>query len=316
MGFLALHYTSDLHSAYFSVFFLIREVYYGWSLRYVHSSGASFVFLFVFLHLARAIFYASYFYNPNTWFSGIVLLFFLMAIAFLGYVLPFGQMSFWGATVITNLLSPFPSLIEWLCGGYCVHSPTLKRFFLFHFIMPFLLYGFLILHLFYLHFHSSNNPLRLNTNNKIQFFPFIFHKDLFGLVLILYLYLLQTHFGVSSLSHPDNALEACALLTPLHIIPEWYFLCQYAMLKAVPNKNPGFIILLTSIFILFFFGESRNLTTLCLLFSNGFSLSFFFLSFLSFLWIGAQFPQEKFLSYARILTLYYYFLLMCILFSK
>merc|ERR1712228_1041365 len=275
--FLALHYTSDLNSAYFSIFFLIREVYYGWSLRYLHSSGASFVFLFQFLHLGRAIFYGSYFYNPNTWFSGIILLFFLMAIAFMGYVLPFGQMSFWGATVITNLFSPFPCLIEWVCGGYCVHNPTLKRFFLFHFQFPFLLCGFIVLHLFYLHFISSNNPLRLNTN---------------------------------------NALEACALLTPLHIVPEWYFLCQYAMLKAVPNKNAGFIILLTSILLLFIFGEIRNLTTLVLLNNNSFLLSFFFYSSLCFLWIGAQFPQEKFLSYARILTLYYYFLLMCILFSK
>merc|ERR1712137_966935 len=316
--FLALHYTSDLHSAYFSVFFLIREVYYGWCLRYFHSSGASFVFLFLFLHLGRAIFYNSYFYNPNTWFSGIVLLFFLMAIAFMGYVLPFGQMGFWGATVITNLLSPFPSLIEWVSGGYCVHSPTLKRFFIFHFILPFLLCGFVILHLFYLHFHSSNNPLRLNTNNKIPFFPFIFQKDFFGLILILCLYFLQTHFHVSSLSHPDNALEACALLTPLHIVPEWYFLCQYAMLKAVPNKNAGFIILLTSILILFLFGEIRNLSTFIKFMDckNGFSLSFLFFVFLSFLWIGAQFPQEKFLSYARILTLYYYFLLMCILVFK
>merc|ERR1712087_619919 len=314
--FLALHYTSDLNSAYFSVFFLIREVFYGWCLRYFHSSGASFVFLILFLHIGRAIFYGSYFYNPNTWFSGILLFFLLMAIAFMGYVLPWGQMSFWGATVITNLLSPFPSLVEWVCGGYCVYSPTLKRFFLFHFVLPFLLCGFACLHLFYLHYHSSNNPLRLNTNNKVPFFPFIFIKDFFGLILILCLYFLQIHFGVSSLSHPDNALEVNALLTPLHIVPEWYFLCQYAMLKAVPNKNAGLIILLTSIFILFFFGEIRNLTTLCLLFSKGFSLSFFFLSFLSFLWIGAQFPQEKFLSYARILTLYYYFLLMCILFSK
>merc|ERR1711913_23261 len=200
--------------------FLIREVYYGWSLRYFHSSGASFVFLFLFLHLGRALVYGSYFYNTNTWFSGILLLFFLMGIAFMGYVLPFGQMSFWGATVITNLLSPFPSLVEWICGGYCVHNPTLKRFFLFHF--------------FYLHFLSSSNPLRNSTNNKIPFFPFILIKDFFGFILILCLYFLQTHFGISSLSHPDNALEACALLTPLHIVPEWYFLCQYAMLKAVP----------------------------------------------------------------------------------
>merc|ERR1712242_688399 len=316
--FLALHYTSDLESAYFSVFFLIREVYYGWSLRYFHSSGASFVFLFVFLHIARALFYSSNFYNPNSWFSGILILFLLMAIAFMGYVLPFGQMSFWGATVITNLLSPFPCLIEWLCGGYCVHSPTLKRFFVFHFILPFILCGFIILHLFYLHYHSSNNPLKLNTNNKIPFFPYIFLKDIFGLIFILSIYFLQTNFGLSSLSHPDNALEACAFLTPLHIVPEWYFLCQYAMLKAVPNKNAGFIILLTSIFALFYFGEIRNLTTFTRLMdcNNGFSLSFFFGLFLSFLWIGAQFPQEKFLSYARILTLDYYFLLMCILFPK
>merc|ERR1712084_117213 len=193
-----------------------------------------------------------------------------------------------------------------------------KRFFLFHFQLPFLLCGFVILHLFYLHFHSSNNPLRLNTNNKIPFFPFILLKDFVGLILVLCLYFLQSNFGISSLSHPDNALGACALLTPLHIVPEWYFLCQYAMFKAVPNKNAGFIILLTSIFVLFFFGEIRNLTTFCLLNNNSFSLSksYFFLLVLTFLWIGAQFPQEKFLSYARILTLYYYFLLMCILFSK
>merc|ERR1711862_210693 len=313
--FLALHYTSDLNSAYFSVFFLIREIYYGWSLRYFHSSGASFVFLFLLLHLGRAISYGSYFYNPSLIFSGILLFFFLMATAFMGYVLPFGQMSFWGATVITNLLSPFPSLIEEVCGGYYVYNPTLKRFFLFHFQLPFLLCGFGILHLFYLHFHSSNNPLRLNSNNKIPFFSFIFQKDFFGLILVLCLYFLQTHFGISSLSHPDNALEYMGLLTPLHIVPEWYFLCQYAMLKAVPNKNAGFIILLTSILIFFFFPEIRNLTTFTRLMdcNNGFSISFFFLFFLSFLWIGAQFPQEKFLSYARILTLDFYFLIMCIL---
>merc|ERR1712115_215353 len=204
---------------------------------------------------------------------------------------------------------------EWICGGYCVHSPTLKRFFLFHFVLPFILLGFLILHIFYLHFHSSNNPLRLNTNNKIPFFPFIFLKDYFSLFIVIFIYIFQCYFGVSSLSHPDNALEACALLTPLHIVPEWYFLCQYAMLKAVPNKNAGFIILLTSIFIFLLFGEIRNLTTLCLLNNNGFSLSSFFSLSLSFLWIGSQFPQEKFLSYGRILTLYYYFLLMCIFFS-
>merc|ERR1712086_386534 len=316
--FLALHYTSDLSSAYFSIFFLIREVYYGWCLRYLHSSGASFVFFFQFLHLGRAIYYGSYFYNPNTWFSGILLLFFLMAIAFMGYVLPFGQMSFWGATVITNLLSPFPSLVEWICGGYCVHSPTLKKFFLFHFQLPFLILGFIVPHFFYLHFLSSNNPLRLNTNNKIPFFPFILQKDIFGLFQICSLFILHFPFGVYSLSHPDNALEVCGFVTPLHIVPEWYFLCQYAMLKAVPKKNAGFIVLCTSICIFFLFGEVRNLTSLTRSVhnNNGFSISFFYLSVLCILWIGAQFPQEKFLSYGRILTFYYYFILMCILVGK
>merc|ERR1712146_861130 len=200
---------------------------------------------------------------------------FLNGYSIYGLCLTFWTNEFLGSYVITNLLSPFPSLVEWICGGYCVHCPTLKRFFLFHFIFPFLLCGFLFLHLFYLHFLSSNNPLRNSTNNKIPFFPFIFLKDFFGLILILCLYFLQTHFHVSSLSHPDNALEASALLTPLHIVPEWYFLCQYAMLKAVPNKNAGFIVLLTSIFALFFLSggsffsldrcsiPSRQLSILC-----------------------------------------------------
>merc|ERR1712125_63238 len=277
------------------------------------------MFIALYAHMFKHLYYGSYM-RPRQilWVTGVVIFLITVLVAFLGYVLPWGQMSFWGATVITNLLSPFPSLVEWVCGGYCVYSPTLKRFFLFHFVLPFLLCGFACLHLFYLHYHSSNNPLRLNTNNKVPFFPFIFIKDFFGLILILCLYFLQIHFGVSSLSHPDNALEVNALLTPLHIVPEWYFLCQYAMLKAIPNKNAGFIILLTSIFIFFLFGEIRNLTTFTrLVYCNScFSITFFFLGFLSFLWIGAQFPQEKFLSYGRILTLYYYFLLMCILFSK
>merc|ERR1711963_773004 len=285
---LSLHYTSDIHSAYYSVMHIIREVYYGSSLRFLHSSGASFVFLVLFIHVARAISYGSNFYNPNTWFSGIVLFLLLMVTAFMGYVLPWGQMSFWGATVITNLLSPFPCVIEWVCGGHYVYNPTLKRFFIFHFLLPFILCGFTILHIFYLHLLSSNNPLRNSTNNKIPFFPFIFQKDVFGLIIVLTIYFLQTNFGISSLSHPDNALEACPLLTPLHIVPEWYFLCQYAMLKAVPNKNSGFIILLTSILLLFIFGEIRNITSLVLLNNNSFLLSFFFYIILCFLWIGAQ----------------------------
>merc|ERR1712007_192034 len=163
-------------------------------------------------------------------------------IAFLGYVLPFGQMSFWGATVITNLLSPFPCLIEWVCGGYCVNSPTLKRFFVFHFVFPYVTLGIVVIHIYFLHFHSSNNPSRLITNNRISFFPFIFIKDLV-LSQESFTYISCKHILVSLLSHILIMHWKLSLLTPLHIVPEWYFLCQYAMLKAVPNKNAGFIIL-------------------------------------------------------------------------
>ncbi len=307
--FLSLHYTSDINSAYFSLYFLIREIYIGWSLQSFHSNGTSFVFILCFIHISRSLFYLSS--NTNLWFTGLLILIFLMAIGFIGYVLPFGQMSFWGATVITNLLSPFPSLIEWLCGGHYLYNPTLKRFFLFHFLFPFLLFGVLLLHLFYLHFHSSNNPLKLNTNNKIPFFPFILIKDLFGFILILYLYFIQSHSSFTSLLHPDNALEVYPLVTPLHIVPEWYFLCQYAILKGIPNKHSGFILFLTSIILFFIFGEIYYLITFTLVSHsyNGQTMSFFFLTFYTFSWIGAQFPQHLFLSYGRILTLHYYFLL-------
>ena len=316
---LNLHYTSDLNDTYYSIFFIIREIYYGYYLRYLHSNGASFIFIFIFLHLSRSIFYNSYIYNPNTWFSGIIILLLLFSIAFMGYVLPFGQMSFWGATVITNLLSLIPSLIEFICGGYYVYNPTLKRFYILHFQLSFIIYNFIIIHLYYLHFKSSNNILRNSINIKIKFYPVIIIKDLYIFIIILCLYILQTHFGIYSFSHPDNALEVCPLLTPLHIVPEWYFLCQYAMLKSVPNKNAGFIILLTSIFILFLFGEIRNLTTFLLSINNPSYLSLkysFFILIISFIWIGPQFPQDNFISFTRILTLYYYFLLICILLTS
>jgi quinol-cytochrome oxidoreductase complex cytochrome b subunit len=280
---LSLHYISDINSAYFSIYFLIREIYYGWYLRYFHSNGASFIFIFIFLHLIRAIYYYSYYYNTNTYSLGIIIILLLMFISFIGYVLPFGQMSLWGATVITNLLSPFPSLIELLCGGYYIYNPTLKRFFLFHFLISFILFIFILFHIYYLHFISSNNPLINTINNKIPFFPYIISKDLYVFTIILSLYNLQIHFSFSYFLHPDNALEVYRLLTPLHIVPEWYFLCQYAMLKAIPNKNAGFIILLTSIFILFLFGEIRNLTTFLLSINNPFYLLLVYSFFIIFI---------------------------------
>jgi ubiquinol-cytochrome c reductase cytochrome b subunit len=338
---LSLYYSQSLLFSFSSVFFIIRDIYYGWSLPYLHSLVASFVFLLLYLHLLRALVYNCYHFHINTWFNGIILLLLLMDIGFIGYVLPFGQMSFWGATVITNLLSSFPSLIEWLCGGYYVYNPTFHRFFLYHLSLPFICIGLLSCHLFYLHFLSSNNPLK-STNNWIVFFPIISLKDLFSTFILLSFISVQVFFGISYLSHSDNALEACPLLTPLHIVPEWYFLIQYSMLKAVSNKTAGFIILLTSILIIFLFGEITNHSSffsiflyyyyhqipsmtynlfpnslyIGYLYSGLLFLSLFISVFILLIWIGNQFPQEIFLSYARILTFYYYFLIFCILFTS
>jgi len=168
-----------------------------------------------------------------------------------------------------------------------VASPTLKRFFVFHFVLPFILLAFILLHLFYLHFHSSNNPLRINSNNKIPFFPYIFIKDFFSLMIVFCLYVIQCNFGISTLSHPDNALEACAFLTPLHIVPEWYFLCQYCILKAVPNKNGGFFMLLTSVLVLLLLSESKNLTSFkrIINITNNFGTTLYFAIFLIFIFL-------------------------------
>tara|TARA_B100001105_G_scaffold255022_1_gene252626 strand:+ start:141 stop:959 length:819 start_codon:yes stop_codon:yes gene_type:complete len=255
---LGLHYTPDRNSAYSSVMHILREVYFGWSFRSTHSSGASFLNILIYLHLGRALYYGSYLSSPNTWFSGIFLFIFLMATAFLGYVLPWGQMSFWGATVITNLFSSVPCLVPWISGGFT--SPSLSRFFIFHFLLPFMMCAFILLHFFYLHQISSHNPLGSNTNNKIPLFPHIFLKDIFGFFLLGFLGILEIFFGFISLSHPDNAFEVSALVTPLHIVPEWYFLDFYAILKAVPNKNAGFMIMFSSLFLPLIFGEPRVLS--------------------------------------------------------
>jgi len=259
---LSSHYSSDITTAYMSVQLIMREVYYGWAIRYTHANGASFCFFFIFAHISRSMYYQTYIYSPNAWITGIIMLIKLMATAFIGYILPFGQMSFWGATVILNLLSCFPNMVEFMCGGYTVGGPTLQRFFVLHFILPFIICGLTVIHIFYIHSTGSSNPLGIQTNNKIPFFPYIVIKDLFGLLIVLNFYILQTCFGVWSFCHPDNNLEANSLETPLHIVPEWYFLSQYAMLKAIPNKNAGFLILISSILILVFFAEMSSLSTM------------------------------------------------------
>ena len=312
---LTIHYNSDTSLAFQSVLYLYYEVYNGNILRYFHSNGASIVFFCIYIHISRSLFYQSYLYNPNPFSTGLVIFLLLMAIAFLGYTLPYGQMSFWGATVITNLLSPFPNVIEWCLGGFTVSNPTIKRFFIFHFILPFVLMALVCLHIFYLHFHSSSNPLRISTNNKIPFFPYLILKDCFSLFILLGFYFIQCHYGLLSLSHPDNSVPANPLVTPAHIVPEWYFLVQYSILKCIPNKNTGFLGLVTSITFLFLLTESRNVTTLTSMSTPiaSLSLNFLFLITLVFFYIGAQAPTPIYISTARVLTVYYYLLLHCIL---
>merc|ERR1712228_571918 len=213
--------------------------------------------------------------------------------------------------VITNVFSGVPCLVPWVCGGYFVSNPSLSRFFVFHFLLPFLICGFIFLHLFYLHQISSQNPLGSNTNNKISFLPFIYFKDFFGFSLLGFLGFLEIFFGFISLSHPDNAFEVSVLVTPLHIVSEWYFLEFYAILKAVPNKITGFMILFSSILCVFIFGEVKSLSRLVLSPSihSSASVSLIFLVGFYFLWIGAQLPQEIFISLSMSLFLAYSFIL-------
>ena len=323
---LVMHYTPHVDLAFASIEHIMRNVNGGHFIRYLHMNGASLFFIAVYAHIFRGLYYGSY-KAPReiTWVIGMLIYLLMMGTAFMGYVLPWGQMSFWGATVITGLFGAIPFIGEpiqtWLLGGPAVDNATLNRFFSLHYLLPFLIAGLVIVHIWAFHTTGNNTPTGVEVRrtskaeaekDTLPFWPYFVIKDLFALAVILCVFFAIVGFMPNYLGHPDNYIEANPLVTPAHIVPEWYFLCQYAMLKAVPNKNAGFIILLTSIFILFFFGEIRNLTTFTRLIdcNNGFSISFFFLSFLSCLWIGAQFPQEKFLSYARILTLYYYFLVL------
>nr|NP_536770.1 cytochrome b [Dugong dugon]Q33401.1 RecName: Full=Cytochrome b; AltName: Full=Complex III subunit 3; AltName: Full=Complex III subunit III; AltName: Full=Cytochrome b-c1 complex subunit 3; AltName: Full=Ubiquinol-cytochrome-c reductase complex cytochrome b subunit [Dugong dugon]AAA19917.1 cytochrome b [Dugong dugon]CAD18920.1 cytochrome b [Dugong dugon] len=252
--FLAMHYTSDTLTAFSSVTHICRDVNYGWIIRYLHANGASMFFLCLYAHIGRGIYYGSYLY-PETWNIGIVLLLTVMATAFMGYVLPWGQMSFWGATVITNLLSAIPyigtNLVEWVWGGFSVDKATLTRFFALHFILPFIVTALVMVHLLFLHETGSNNPTGLiSDSDKIPFHPYYSVKDLLGLFLLILVLLLLTLFSPDMLGDPDNYTPANPLNTPPHIKPEWYFLFRYAILRSIPNKLGGVLALVLSILIL------------------------------------------------------------------
>nr|ASW34680.1 cytochrome b [Quedenfeldtia moerens] len=252
--FLAMHYSADISLAFSSVAHITRNVQYGWLIRNTHANGASLFFICLYLHIGRGLYYGSYLYK-ETWNIGVILLFLVMATAFVGYVLPWGQMSFWGATVITNLLSAVPyignNLVQWIWGGFSVDNATLTRFFTFHFLLPFLILAATLLHLLFLHETGSNNPTGLCTNtDKIPFHPYFSYKDLLGAILMITLLLHLSLFSPYLLGDPENFTPANPLTTPPHIKPEWYFLFAYAILRSIPNKLGGVLALLLSILLL------------------------------------------------------------------
>lgn len=253
--FLAIHYTADTSLAFSSIAHICRDVNNGWLLRNLHANGASFFFICIYFHIGRGLYYGSYLYK-ETWNIGVILLFLVIATAFVGYVLPWGQISFWGATVITNLLSAAPyigsDLVQWIWGGFSVDNATLTRFFTFHFILPFIIAAASIIHLLFLHQTGSSNPTGLNSNfDKVSFHPYFSYKDLFGFTIILGALAALSTFAPNLLGDPDNFTPANPLVTPPHIKPEWYFLFAYAILRSIPNKLGGVLALLLSIIVLF-----------------------------------------------------------------
>jgi len=252
--FLAIHYTANVEIAFNRVVHICRDVNYGWLLRTIHANGARIFFICIYLHIGRGIYYGSY--NLKiTWLVGVIILFIVIATAFLGYVLPWGQISFWGATVITNLVSAIPYLgtqiVQWIWGGFAIDNATLTRFFTLHFLLPFVIAALVIIHLLALHQTGSNNPIGTNRNiDKIPFHPYFSFKDIVGFLIITIRLIILTLINPYILGDPDNFVPANPLVTPVHIKPEWYFLFAYAILRSIPNKLGGVIALVISIAIL------------------------------------------------------------------
>nr|QDA95890.1 cytochrome b [Metachirus myosuros]QDA95904.1 cytochrome b [Metachirus myosuros]QDA95908.1 cytochrome b [Metachirus myosuros]QDA95909.1 cytochrome b [Metachirus myosuros] len=310
--FLAMHYTSDTLTAFSSVAHICRDVNYGWLIRNLHANGASLFFMCLFLHVGRGIYYGSYLYK-ETWNIGVILLLTVMATAFVGYVLPWGQMSFWGATVITNLLSAIPyignSLVEWIWGGFSVDKATLTRFFAFHFILPFIILALVIVHLLFLHETGSNNPTGINPNaDKIPFHPYYTIKDILGLFLMLLVLLLLALFSPDLLGDPDNFTPANPLNTPPHIKPEWYFLFAYAILRSIPNKLGGVLALLASILVLLIIPLLHTSTQRSMMFRPISQTLFWMLTanLLILTWIGGQPVEQPFIIIGQLASISYF----------
>nr|QGU85465.1 cytochrome b [Bactrocera carambolae] len=311
--FLAMHYTADINLAFNSVNHICRDVNYGWLLRTLHANGASFFFICIYLHVGRGIYYGSYLFTP-TWLVGVLILFLVMATAFMGYVLPWGQMSFWGATVITNLLSAIPylgiDLVQWVWGGFAVDNATLTRFFTFHFILPFIVLAMTLIHLLFLHQTGSNNPIGLNSNiDKIPFHPYFSYKDIVGFVIMIAALILLTLINPYLLGDPDNFIPANPLVTPVHIQPEWYFLFAYAILRYITNKLGGVIALVLSIAILailpfYHLSKFRGIQFYPI---NKILFWTMVVTVILLTWIGARPVEEPYVLVGQILTVIYFF---------
>lgn len=310
--FLSIHYVPNIEIAFSSVSHISRDVNYGWIIRSIHANGASIFFLFLYLHVGRGIYYGSY-NLTETWNIGVVLFILTIATAFIGYVLPWGQIRFWGATVITNLFSAIPyigkTLVEWIWGGFAVDNATLNRFFAIHFLLPFIIIAIIFLHLVFLHQTGSNNPLGINCNrDRIPFHQYYSAKDFLGYVIALRLFIIIVLFTPNLLTDPENFLLANPLVTPIHIKPEWYFLWVYAILRSIPNKLGGVIALFTALLILFILPISTNINKLSLSFYPLTQLLFWFLvaTWAILTWVGGRPVEDPYIIIGQSFTIIYF----------
>nr|YP_009368217.1 cytochrome b [Lepilemur seali]ADP68309.1 cytochrome b [Lepilemur seali] len=317
--FLAMHYTADTTTAFSSVAHICRDVNYGWLIRYLHANGASMFFLCLFIHVGRGLYYGS-FTLLETWNLGTILLFSTMATAFMGYVLPWGQMSFWGATVITNLLSAIPyigtDLVEWIWGDFSVGKATLTRFFALHFILPFIILTLVMIHLLFLHETGSTNPLGTSSNpDKIPFHPYYTAKDLLGFLLLFLSLTTLTLFQPDLLGDPDNYSPANPLNTPPHIKPEWYFLFAYAILRSIPNKLGGVIALFLSILILAIIPSLYSTKQQTMMFRPLSQFLFWILvaDLFTLTWVGGQPVENPFIIIGQVASVLYFSLMTLIM---